>query len=335
MLAYAFRVLNEASYTSVSTEEFENVSDLLAAILAKGISNQIRRGLGKEYINKEDILYSPLGRIDITSSVKKQTLRKRQLVCDFDEFTENVYINQILKTTSMLLLRSRVVKPERKKVLREILSYFCKVDGLDPKRINWAKISYHRNNATYKMLINICFLIIEGLLLTENDGSKKLARYLDDQQMYRLFEHFVLEYYRKHYPHYSVAAAQIDWITDDGKIEYLPVMQTDITIEYAGKILIIDTKYYGHTMQYNRLYDSRTVHSGNLYQIFTYVKNRDKTYSGDVSGVLLYAKTDEKITPNCDYVMGGNRIGVKTLDLNLDFTKIKFQLDELVQKYLS
>jgi len=335
MLAYAFRVLNEASYTSVSTEEFENVSDLLAAILAKGISNQIRRGLGKEYINKEDILYSPLGRIDITSSVKKQTLRKRQLVCDFDEFTENVYINQILKTTSMLLLRSRVVKPERKKVLREILSYFCKVDGLDPKRINWAKISYHRNNATYKMLINICFLIIEGLLLTENDGSKKLARYLDDQQMYRLFEHFVLEYYRKHYPHYSVAAAQIDWITDDGKIEYLPVMQTDITIEYAGKILIIDTKYYGHTMQYNRLYDSRTVHSGNLYQIFTYVKNRDKTYSGDVSGVLLYAKTDEEITPNCDYVMGGNRIGVKTLDLNLDFTKIKFQLDELVQKYLS
>jgi len=294
MLAYAFRVLNEASYTSVSTEEFENVSDLLAAILAKGISNQIRRGLGREYIDKEDILYSPFGRIDISSSVKKQTLRKRQLVCDFDEFTEDVYINQILKTISMFLMRSRGVAPERKKVLREILSYFCKVDRLNPKRIKWAKISYHRNNATYKMLINICYLIIEGLLLTEDDGTKKLARYLDDQQMHRLFEHFVLEYYRKHYPHYSVAAAQIDWITDDGRIEYLPVMQTDITIESAGKILIIDTKYYSHTMQYNSLYDNRTNHSGNLYQIFTYVKNRDKTYSGDVSGVLLYAKTDEE-----------------------------------------
>jgi 5-methylcytosine-specific restriction enzyme subunit McrC len=335
MLAYAFQVLNQDSYVKVATEEFEYVSDLLAAILGKGISNQIRRGLGREYINKQECLYSPVGKINISSSLKQQTMIKTQLVCDFDEFTENAYINQILKTTVILLLRAEDVQAERKKILRGILAFFCNVDELDPRRIRWTAIRYHRNNATYKMLINICYLVITGMLLTEQEGKKQLGRFMDDQHMHRLFERFVLEYYRKHYPHYSVSAAQIDWITDDGVIDFLPVMQTDITIEYAGQTLIIDTKYYRRAMQFNSFYDSRTVHSGNLYQIFTYVKNREKGASGAVSGVLLYAKTDEEITPDFDYMMSGNRISVKTLDLNADFSKIELQLDELAHYYLN
>lgn len=334
MLAYAFQVLNEDSYSKVATEEFEHTADLLAAILGKGIYNQIRRGLGREYTSSEEQRYSPVGKIDISSSVKQLTFLRRQLVCVFDEFTENVYINQILKTTAILLLRSDDVQAERKKALRKILMYFSNVDVLDFKRIKWNAIRYHRNNATYKMLINICYLIIAGMLLTEQEGEKKVARYLDDQRINRLFERFVLEYYRKHYPNYRVKAAQIDWITDDGVIDFLPVMQTDITLEFAEKTLIIDTKYYSQSMQHGSFSESRTVHSNNLYQIFTYVKNRDIDASGAVSGVLLYAKTDEEITPDCDYLMSGNRIGVKTLDLNRNFHKIAAQLDELARDYL-
>ena len=37
MLAYAFQVLNEDSYKKVAAEEFEYVSDLFSAILAKGM----------------------------------------------------------------------------------------------------------------------------------------------------------------------------------------------------------------------------------------------------------------------------------------------------------
>ena len=336
MLAYAFRVLNEDSYSNIATEEFDYISDLLAAILNKGISNQIRRGLGREYISTRECLYSPVGKIDISTSIKQQTLLNKQLVCEFDEFTENAYINQILKTTCLLLLHAEEVQAERKKMVRKILLYFSNVDEIDPRRIQWSRIRYHRNNSTYKMLINICYLVVAGLLLSQQDGPKRLARYMDDQKMYRLFERFVFEYYRKHYLHYSVTSAQIEWIIDDGIIELLPVMQTDITLEYEGKTLIIDTKYYySRSMQFNSLYESRTVHSGNLYQIFTYVKNRDKSGSGDVSGVLLYAKTDEEITPDSDYIMSGNRISVKTLDLNADFAKIVKQLDELAYSYFS
>ena len=76
-------------------------------------------------------------------------------------------------------------------------------------------------------------------------------------------------------------------------------------------------------------YDVHTLHYGNLYQIFTYVKNKDTEFGDQphkVSGMLLYAATDEAIQPDNSYQMSGNKISVKTLDLNKDFPEIAAQL---------
>jgi len=63
------------------------------------------------------------------------------------------------------------------------------------------------------------------------------------------------------------------------------------------------------------------------------VKNKDAEYGDEpheVSGMLLYAKTDEQIQPDHVYLMSGNRISVKTLDLGCGFDEISRQLDEIV-----
>ena len=54
-----------------------------------------------------------------------------------------------------------------------------------------------------------------------------------------------------------------------------------------------------------------------------------------VSGMLLYAKTDEVVYPDHEYKLSGNTIAVRTLDLDKDFTEIKKQLDGIAEKYLS
>ena len=83
-------------------------------------------------------------------------------------------------------------------------------------------------------------------------------------------------------------------------------------------------------------FNKRTFHSGNLYQIFTYVKNKEAQLQEkphEVAGMLLYAKTDEDIVLDNEYRMSGNRISVKTLDLNQDFEKIRKQLDQICTEY--
>ena len=44
MLSYAFTTLNQGGYEDVATEEFENMHNLFAAILAKGIGRQLKQG---------------------------------------------------------------------------------------------------------------------------------------------------------------------------------------------------------------------------------------------------------------------------------------------------
>lgn len=334
MLAYAFQVLNKENFSKLETEEFEHAADLFAAILVKGIGNQIKRGLGRNYVENTDSLRSPKGKINVSSSVKEQSLLNKQLICSFDEYTENSYMNQILQTTASLLIKTPEVSSKNKKDLKKILLYFTNVDQIEYRRIQWSSINYHRNNTTYKLLINICYLVIEGLLLTEQPRNLKLARFVDEQKMSRLFEKFVLEYYRKHHSEFKASASHIDWDVDNGGVEFLPIMKTDVTLTFGEKTLIIDTKYYERTMQTNRFSDSRSFHSHNMYQIFTYVKNKDRTNSGNVSGVLLYAKTDENIVPDNEFAIGGNQITVKTLDLNKDFSAIKRQLSNLAEDTL-
>ena len=334
MLSYAFHILNKQGYKKFAAESFDNTAELCAAILACGITYQIKRGLGKEYIPQTETLSTLRGKIDFSESNRTLTFHRRQMVCSYDDFSVNSYMNQIIKTTMLFLLHADIAK-ERKKELRKLLVFFDEVDVIDVHSINW-NLQYNRSNQTYRMLIFICYLVIKGLIQTHNLGGVKLMDFLDEQRMSRLYEKFILEYYRKEHPQISAKSSQISWQLDDDVSSMLPVMQTDIMLTYKEKTLIIDAKYYSHTTQIQ--YNKHTLYSSNIYQIFTYVKNKEAELSNrphEVSGMLLYAKTDEDIYPENEYSMSGNRIEVRTLNLDCDFSMIKSQLDGIVNKYLA
>lgn len=333
MLSYAFQILNEQGYKKLATEEFDNAGDLCAAILIRGISNQLKRGLGREYISETETIAAIRGKIEINESIKNQTMIRNQMTCTYDEFSVDSALNRIIKSTVMLLIKSDISK-QRKKELRKLMVFFADVSLVDVHAINWS-VNYDRNNQTYRLLITICHLVVKGLIQTKSDGSVKMMDFLDEQRMCHLYEKFILEYYKKHYyPQITASASQIAWALDDGIGTMLPTMQSDIMLcQKQGdnnKTLIIDAKYYAHTTQVQ--YDVHTLHSNNLYQIFTYVKNK-ATKGGEVAGMLLYAKTDEEIYPNNEYQMSGNTITVRTLDLNLPFEEIAAQLDGIAQNY--
>lgn len=333
MLSYAFQVLNAQGYKKIATEEFHNTAELCAAILEKGISMQIKRGLGKKYIPQTETLSSLRGKIDIAGSIKTQTMLKKQMVCTYDDFSVNSYMNRIIKSTVVLLMRSDIQKA-RKKELRKLLVYFGDVELLDLYSINW-NVQYNRNNQTYRLLISVCYLVIKGLLQTNSDGTTKLMDFLDEQRMYRLYEKFILEYYRKEFPEIKATASQVPWDLDDGFDDLLPVMQSDIMLIYKDKVLIIDAKYYAHMTQLQ--YGVNTLHSNNLYQIFTYVKNMAASFkdgSHEVSGMLMYARTDEdfQLTEKV-YHMSGNQITVRTLNLDCDFADVAAQLNKIIEAH--
>ena len=334
MLAYAFTNLKFNDIKKVSAEEFENIHNLFAAILSEGIGKLLKQGLYREYVERTESLATLRGKIDINGTVKNKLARQKVISCEFDELSENNLLNQIIKTTVMLLLRQKNVSPNHKSDLKKEMLFFSNVDDIDPTTIQWSRVRFQRNNNTYRMLIGICQLVLEGMLLTTDSGEYKLATFIKPELMSKLYEKFILEYYNQEHKELDASASQIPWGLDDGIDAMLPVMQSDIMLTRGSEVLIIDAKYYTHTTQAQ--YDVHTLHSGNLYQIFTYVKNKDKEFGDQphkVSGMLLYAATDEEIQPDNSYQMSGNKISVKTLDLNRDFSEIAKQLDNIVQDH--
>lgn len=332
MLSYAFQSLKELDVSVSSVESFDNVQKLCAEILINGMNNQIKRGINKEYVPETETLSSVKGKIEVSDTIKSQAIIRRQVVCTHDEFTINSRLNQIIKATLKFLIKTDISTEQRKQI-RKILILLDEVEDNNVYDIDW-NLQYNRNNSSYQLLIVICYFVIKGLLRTEEDGSTKVLDLFDEQRMSRLYEKFILEYYKKHYTELSASASYISWQLDNSEDTMLPIMKSDIMLQKDNRVLIIDAKYYSYTTQ--KQFNKNTIHSGNLYQIFTYVKNKEfelRNKEHEVAGMLLYAKTDEEIQPDSQYSMSGNKIVIKTLDLNQDFSHISNSLDKIVSDY--
>lgn len=351
MLSYAFRCLRQKTYERVAAEEFRDAKDLFAAILAKGVAQLLKQGLCREYALKNESLPVIRGKLDMPGTVRNLMRHRLEAVCEFDEFSEDNLFNRILKTTMKLLVRDRSVDPKRKKDLKRLLIHFSEIDEIgNPRQIQWAAIRFQRNNQNYEMLLNICRFVLENRIQTRARGEYRVASFTDDQ-MARVYELFLYEYYRQDYaPMHSglkvTHGSYISWNllplpgASDASVDraFLPVMKTDIMLQAGNRILIIDAKYYSSILQQSPRNDAASqgkLRSQHLYQIFSYVKNCDREGTGNASGLLLYAKTNERLFPDGWFNMGGNLIGAKTLDLNRDFNEIKIQLDGIAEAFLN
>lgn len=333
MLCYAFRNLQEQDIVSVKPEEFDNIQQLMAEIVIRGVSYQLKKGLLCSYEYHSGEMSVVRGKIDISETINSGGMWKRKLACSFDEYTENTLMNQILKSVMLLLIRSDDVKKEQTSELRRLVRYFSSVSQTDLMIVRWNSLVYSRNHGEYRLLMDVCRIICENMIHSTEDGNLRLTAF-SDKNIAKLYEKFILKYFERHYNKLKPSALKIGWNVEN-KPELLPDMRSDAILTYNDRQLVIDAKFYSRTTQVN--YEKDSFHSHNLYQIFTYVKNEEKFFSGEVSGLLLYAKTKEDKIPNEGekFKICNSEFSVKSLDLSGNFESISKQLNAIANEFMS
>ena len=334
MLSYAFQELRKNNYAEIAGEEFDDIHDLFAEIIARGVSAQLKKGLHCRYIDTADSLTTLRGKLNIGETIKLKVSGQQRLSCEFDEYSEDNLFNQILKSTMVLLAAHRKVNKSRKRALLNLIPFFSNVSDIYLQRVKWSQLRFDRNSKTYQMLLYLCWFVSDNMLLSTDSGDIKLHEFAEDK-MCRLYERFVLTYYLRHHPELRAAARQIEWnvLKEKSTMDILPTLQTDIMLTFKDRTLIIDTKYYGKTFQ--TYHEKKSIHSNNQFQILTYVLNHDKNHSGKTDGMLLYAKTQEEVCPDGKmHWHDGNVIYYRTLDLSKNFEEIKSQLEKIVEIYV-
>ena len=331
MLSYAFQELRQNNYAEITGEKFDDIYDLFAEIIARGISYQLKQGLYREYVSRNESMQTVRGKININGTILNRMRNNQQIVCDYDELSENNIYNRILLTTATILIKHSDVKKEKKSKLKQLMLFFQNVQPIDIHTIRWNALRFDRNNRNYRMLLYLCYFIINEWLMTTEEGNFKMRGFSDDH-MCRLLEKFVLEYYKKHHPELKANAAQIGWniVEESTDTSVLPIMQSDVLLSLGERTLIIDTKYYSKIMQ--QQYGKEKLRTAHLYQINTYVTQYDKNHQFNVDGMLLYAKTKEDVIDDTQVTLqDGYKLYVRSLDLNTDFDTIKKRLDSFIR----
>lgn len=329
MLCYSFfgEQLNEKEEAELGFEAFDNIYNLFSLLLCLILKKQVKKGLHREYVSITDEIGTIKGRININQTINNNSLVKKKITCDFDEYNENCLLNKVIKTTLFYLIKSNNIGLKTKDALKKLLNYFPKVDFIEIKSIKWDQIKFNRNNMSYKYVADLCKLILNGLIVSDKSGKNKFKEFLDDTRISTIYESFIKAYFRKHYPELNACSKRL-YLTNKPLTSFIPMMQTDITLEYENRMLIIDAKFYNKILRENYVNPGcKTVSSNNLYQILTYVDNQDPMKKGNIYGMLLYAQTIDEPSISLLDTLNQHKIMVKTLDMNEEWTSIKNRLN--------
>ena len=255
--------------------------------------------------------------------------------CEFDELSHNILHNQIIKTTIGNLINTAGLSRERREELVSVNRYLKTIDRIHLTAATFKRVQLHRNNSHYRLLLSFCELIRDSLLPEKDAAGRRLMKEFieDEQKMPKLFENFVKHFYQKEQIHYRVSSKRIDWdatCADQASADALPGMLTDVTLESPERNIIIDCKFYKEAL--TQRWGKQTVHSANLYQLFSYLKNKEKDSGWEnCEGILLYPTVQESYDFN--YTLAGHKVRIYTLNLNQHWTKISEELKQLVHDH--
>ena len=334
LLSYAWDRLEDRDRIRVDVEDATDLVELFARVLSNALNQLVRRGLDRGYVEKRETLRVLRGRVCIPETMNILGFNRGKLVCDFEELTHDVLINQIIKA-SLRLMRRASLDTAVKNVLTEQLRRFRDVTDIRIESSLFNRVVIHRNNRFYAFLLDICRLVWGNLLPNRETGAWTFRDFFgDSRQMGHLFEHFVRNFYRHHQDdiRFTVDREHIQWTwtaLDELSRELLPLMKTDIRLRNSARKILIECKFTGLT-NINQ-YDAQRLVSEHLYQLNAYLTHLPPSVENEnCEAILLYPSdgTDYSIR----YSSGKRRIRVQTIDLSQHWRIIHQNLIDLVDR---
>lgn len=330
LLSYAWSRLEERDILAVDLDDVTELVDLFGRVLLGGVQHLRRRGIDQGYLSHEMRGATIRGRIDIENSVRENLLRHGRVCCAYDELSRNVQHNRILRSTIEAIVADPSLDRDLCRQLTETLRWFGDIEPVRLTPSAFRKVQLHRNNAIYGFLMDLCRVIMERLLASEQIGDTLFRDFFrDDESMRKLFEGFVRNFYAYELAGARVSARHLAWdgiAANDESAAVLPAMITDVTIEWTDRAIILDTKYTPRALADAHYGEGVRLRTEHLYQLYAYLRNAEKLGGkwSTCKGILLYPSTGS--TTRFDFLLGGHEVAIRTVDLARQWGEIREEL---------
>lgn len=192
MLKYLYFELKKID--DIDIDGIETLDNLYALVLCHWCTALAKEGLYKEYvIVEDDELTSPRGQINIQATISQQTLQRGVVICTYDEFSDDVPMNRILKGTLQYFLYDPEICDIVKSKIQKTLMAYNGIGSVDIKYIKWKELKYDNGNLRYKHLLETC----QNCLIEKQ--MEKTYGLDDNRRLYLLFKKQMLKYIQEKY----------------------------------------------------------------------------------------------------------------------------------------
>ena len=294
-------------------KDAETLPDILALALTQASSSAFARGLLRGYRSEEEALHTVRGRIRFDEQVRRRYGIPLPVELRFDEFTEDILANRLVKAAAVRLRRMTLRSSKARRGLGWIAATLDNVSLLEFRQGRVPEVRFDRLNEHYRHVVGLARLVLLHSEFEAELGDVRANGFLVD--MNYLFQEFVTQALREQLAGSGITlrGEKGAWFDDDKKAWLKPDLscwEDSDTCSFVG-----DAKYKDLT--------GKRAENADLYQLLAYA-----TALNLPGGLLIYAQGDAKLEKySVRYT--DRQLEVAALDLSGTLDDIRSRVTEI------
>lgn len=287
----------------VDVDEGADLFEAVIPAFAFHVRRALRRGVLQGYRTEEDALSVVRGRVRFDDQIRRRYGRTPPVEVRYDEFTEDIEANRLIKAATRRLFRLRPRSLTSRRSLAGVEVALAAVSDVTYRARDLPEIPYNRLNAHYRPAVELARMILRSTSLEVGHGVVRGITCLFDMNV--VFEDFVVVALREQlrlsahtFP--QGAAGHRLCLDNDRRI----LLQPDISWWEGGRAVFVgDVKYKRTADALGR--------NADIYQALAYA------VAANLPGALLIYAAGEREQGVHQIVHLDKVIEVVTMDLNV------------------
>ena len=270
MLADALDLKIETGRMTDLDWQRETLLEILVRIFCDKLTEAVRKGMPRRYTHHEQDLPNLRGSLDVNRQFTRHIANPGRLACRYDELSEDIALNRIMKATIGHLARmSRNATNVQR--LRELAFVYAEVSEVSVPALRWEDVVINRTNSAWKELLGMARLFLRNRYQTTSVGLGEGSALLFE--MNALFEEYIGRLVAK-----ALAGSEFHVTLQGGRLFCLTSLddereafqtRPDILIKRGNQVVhVIDTKW---KRIFARIDDPKQgVSQADVYQMMAY-----------------------------------------------------------------
>ena len=307
-------------------EDAETLPDAMSLSLVVAARKAFERGLLHGYRTEEESLHTVRGRIRVNDQLRRRFGIPFPIEVRYDEFTEDIVANQLVKAAAWQLGRMRLRSPKARDGLREIAARLGNVSLVEFPLNDVPEVTFNRLNERYREVVMLSRLVLRRRLFEFGRGTVPAPGFLMDMNV--VFQRFITQALRE-----ALGVSDRTLRSDNHRDDHgLPPIWLDKDDGGRGRIKLEPDLSWWDGPRCTFVGDAKYKHikgnvpNADLYQLLAYATALDLP-----GGLLIYAK-GERQPDSYQVPNAGKCLEIAEIDLAGDVDELLRRVDELAKR---